>query len=341
MTAAVIVAVLLNGVQIDMPAPGMLIEGRCWVPLRPMAERLGYQIVLPYDAPPQLVREGREIEVPISQRLEGHTYIPARWLTELGAKVEYDPDRRQLSVTAVLAGPSATGAEAPEGQEKPLLAQILADPAAWADRSVGLEGEFLGWSANPLCPAVSFGPPVTRSDWVLRGNGGCLYCTGTLPFSPTDAMGRRAAVDGVVRLTGDGWPYVEVKEVRPLTGLQGLCCLLTTDGFIYEPGDTVVLKLLVRNDNVTSLDLVFPTSQTYDFTLVDTSGREVWRWSDGRMFTQALVQRTLEAGQGYTVEEKLDLGTIPGLSEDRYTLRGKLPRVTESYAHPVMVKAKE
>ncbi|MGD9518318.1 MAG: BsuPI-related putative proteinase inhibitor [Armatimonadota bacterium] len=336
-TQFAVIALLLNGVQIEMPAPAVIIEGRCWAPLRPIVERLGYRILLPYDAPPYLAKDGRETEVPISRKIEGTTYVPVRWLTELGVQVAFDLAQRQVRLTAVLSKPVSGSEE--DAEDKPLLARILAAPGAWGNRAVSIEGEFLGFAANPLCSATGFGPPVTRSDWVLRGPGGCIYCTRMMPFSPTESIGRRARVEGIVRLTREGWPYLECTAVDPLSGLQALACVLRTDGFFYSRGDTLTAVLTVRNDDQAPVDLTFPTGKTYDFTLTDAAGTEVWRWSADKAFTQALVKRTLKPAESYNVDLKVDLGEIAGLEEGRYHLGAELPGITKAY--PVLIQVKD
>jgi hypothetical protein len=335
MTAATAVVLLLNGIQISMPRPALLIEGRCWVPLRSIAERLGYTVIWTPDASLHLARGSEQLDVPLSKKVADTTYVPARWLDKLGVKVDYEPGKKELRLTAVLASECTSGGN--EADAAGLLARILADPSAWADCSVSVEGEFLGWSVNPLCEATAFGPPVTRSDWVLRGDGGCLYCTGTVPFSPADFFGRRARVDAVVRLTRDGWPYLKVNAVEPLSGLKGLCCILQTDGFIYDKNDTVRLKLVVRNDTQEPIELVFPSGKTYDFWIMDSTGNEVWRWSADRVFTQAVVKRLLKPSEGYVVEEKVELLNIQRIREGTYYVCAELPRVTAAYAHRIRV----
>ena len=51
----------------------------------------------------------------------------------------------------------------------------------------------------------------------------------------------------------------------------------------------------VANDSRTSVELEFPDGQTHDFIVIDDAGREVWRWSAGRLFTQGMQNRLLDA----------------------------------------------
>lgn len=341
MAQVMAVAVLLNGVQIHLPAPAVMAGGRCWVPLRPIAQRLGYAVRVGDEGQPIVSKNGEVIPVPECRKRDGRTYVPARWLTRLGVRVTYVPSERQLRLAAVLPARQATDPHTPASEKLPLLARILTDPAGWADRRVTVVGEYLGWKANPLCEATSFGPPVSRSDWVLRGEGGSIYCTGALPFSPTEQLGRRAKVEATVKLTKDGWPYLHVLAVTPLRGIEGLCCYLSTDGFIYKAGATIQMKLLVRNDDSVPVRLPFRSAKQYDFWLIDDGGKEVWRWSRGKMFAQVLMERTLAPGEQYLIEEKLDLRQVRGLRNGKYFVCAELPRITRAYKHAIMIRAQQ
>ena len=59
---------------------------------------------------------------------------------------------------------------------------------------------------------------------------------------------------------------------------------------------TVDLRLHVTNGTSKKIELTFPSGQTHDFYILDGSGREVWRWSTGRMFTQSVQNKLIEAG---------------------------------------------
>jgi|SRR5512132_391541 hypothetical protein len=62
-------------------------------------------------------------------------------------------------------------------------------------------------------------------------------------------------------------------------------------------------SLSVRNNTTKMLELRFPDGQTHDFVVKDFAGKEVWRWSEGRMFTSAMRSETLK-GKGETVFEE-------------------------------------
>jgi hypothetical protein len=61
--------------------------------------------------------------------------------------------------------------------------------------------------------------------------------------------------------------------------------------------DRVSFALQVTNNAARRVELVFPSGQTYDLAVMDSLGREVWRWSEGRLFTQSLQARVLESAE--------------------------------------------
>jgi len=64
----------------------------------------------------------------------------------------------------------------------------------------------------------------------------------------------------------------------------------------------VLFALRVTNKASKSLELTFPDGQTHDIVVLDGGGREVWRWSQGRMFTQALQNRVLARSETVSYE---------------------------------------
>lgn len=60
--------------------------------------------------------------------------------------------------------------------------------------------------------------------------------------------------------------------------------------------ESVDFRLHVTNTSGRKIEMTFPTSQTHDFYILDASGREVWRWSAGRMFTQGVQKKLVDGG---------------------------------------------
>jgi hypothetical protein len=54
-------------------------------------------------------------------------------------------------------------------------------------------------------------------------------------------------------------------------------------------GDSIGVYVAIVNLSANPLAVVFPTTQIYDFALLDDHGKEYWRWSTGQKFA-TLVQ---------------------------------------------------
>ena len=59
--------------------------------------------------------------------------------------------------------------------------------------------------------------------------------------------------------------------------------------------DGIEFDFRVTNNTPRKLELLFPTGQTHELVVVDSLGREVWRWSAGRMFTQSIQNKLVES----------------------------------------------
>ena len=75
------------------------------------------------------------------------------------------------------------------------------------------------------------------------------------------------------------------------------------------------------NTSKKRVEITFPSGQTYDFVVLDSAGQEVWRWGSDRMFTQAVRNKLLAAGESLDFEETLNSGPLP---PGKYTARATL-----------------
>ena len=70
---------------------------------------------------------------------------------------------------------------------------------------------------------------------------------------------------------------------------------------IASPDDIVDFTLTVTNDGAESVELAFRSSFTADFAVFE-DGAERWRWSDDKVFMQALQSETLDSGESVAYE---------------------------------------
>lgn len=99
---------------------------------------------------------------------------------------------------------------------------------------------------------------------------------------------------------------------------------------IVRDGSPRMLVLAVTNSGGKVAELRFPDGQTHEFVLRDVAGRDVWRWSAGRLFTQALRTRPVDGGETVEFAEPLRGGVPRGT----YTVVAQL----RSDNHPIEVR---
>lgn len=95
---------------------------------------------------------------------------------------------------------------------------------------------------------------------------------------------------------------------------------------------TLHFSLDVTNVGKRNVELTFPDGQTHDFTVLDSTGREVYRWADGRMFTQSVQNRTIDSGETMRIAERGQPSLPPGSYVAVATLRSTNFPVQERFS---------
>lgn len=97
------------------------------------------------------------------------------------------------------------------------IRDILEDPQQFNGKAITLTGYYRGWDLLKEAQGPS---PVTRSDWVLRDRCGAIYVLardgmglGLNPGDKGDTV-RVVEVNGIVRISAKGQPYIEPREVK-------------------------------------------------------------------------------------------------------------------------------
>jgi hypothetical protein len=70
-----------------------------------------------------------------------------------------------------------------------------------------------------------------------------------------------------------------------------------------DENGVVHVSLTVANAGDKATELSFASGKTHDVAVLDERGREVWRWSVGKLFTQALQTRPLGGGDSVNFDE--------------------------------------
>ncbi len=81
----------------------------------------------------------------------------------------------------------------------------------------------------------------------------------------------------------------------------------TTDKLIYRVGTKITVRYTITNLTTDAIELTFPTSQQYNWTITDAEGKLVYNWQDGRAFTQMVTKLTIPAGASDMFESSWDI----------------------------------
>jgi hypothetical protein len=109
--------------------------------------------------------------------------------------------------------------------------------------------------------------------------------------------------------------------------VNGISVTLRSQPAVATPGSSFALTLVVRNLSGKSVTYDLPTGQEYEFIAFAVGGDEVWRWSKGMFFTQAVEAVTLAPGDSKVYKVAWNTGSTP---EGLYRIQGSflgLPHV--------------
>ena len=90
---------------------------------------------------------------------------------------------------------------------------------------------------------------------------------------------------------------------------------LTSKFGVQIESKTIRFAFRVTNTSKKRVELQFPSGQSHEIVVLDSIGREVWRWTKGRMFTQAVQNKLLDGGETMSINEHWD--SLP--KSGRYT----------------------
>lgn len=69
--------------------------------------------------------------------------------------------------------------------------------------------------------------------------------------------------------------------------------------------DSIEMKVTLTNTSKKAVNFTIPSGQKYDFVLLDSDKKELYRWSTGKMFTMALINSKIGAGESIVYTETL------------------------------------
>jgi hypothetical protein len=122
-----------------------------------------------------------------------------------------------LLICSAVNGAQASGAHAPSkevaGKETNFtIKQILDDTRSFEGKDITVQGISKGWSGTCAASAM-----LTRSDWILEDDTGCIYVTGRMPTGSAaiQPQGERIVVQGKVVLGSAGKPIIRAEKLTP------------------------------------------------------------------------------------------------------------------------------
>lgn len=319
---AVAVILLLNGLQIAMPAPAFVLEGRAWLPARAVMSAAGWQVS--YDAARDLLLlddgpgpaaqiHGASSEATVGgqarsisaapRRVADTLYLPADAFALLGMSPRWQSETR----TVHLQTPQAT---------VPVLSirELKADPFVWLQREVTVVGEYHG--------------PLEAGTWLLRDREDALACRDASSVAREGLarerlprqVGERFEVTGRVQMSSDASMLLDITESHPCTGPAAVTCAITTAREVYRIGQTVLIELEMAN--LTGAPIAVGLGQPASLAITDPSGEEVW---------SELLQMPQTVAVGYHVVTPHLCRLPENLTDGRYTLHLR-PGRTELWA---------
>jgi hypothetical protein len=128
-----------------------------------------------------------------------------------------------------------------------------------------------------------------------------LLCVGAIAL----ACGPRAhSQASLVSLNLANRPTASRQQQKPARKKESSVTKITPSFTVQVDGDALQFSLEVTNVGKKNVELTFPDGQTHDFAVLDSIGREVYRWSTTRMFTQSVQNRTIEDGETLRIAER-------------------------------------
>ena len=244
MAEALAVVLLLNGVQVDLPRPALMIGGVACVPLRAVCERVGGQ-VRPEPGSVVVVTGRGAIRFGLATgsapkaddaavQVAGVAYVRAKALARaMGGACTWSPQQRTADLHLPWLG------KAPVAASREAIAK---DALAWRGRLVEVSGRHGGRLTDPLGPAVSVLPP--GEDTFVLGGPWAIYCSSqefgaAAPVPPPLSMiGRPVRVTAVVVLGPRGTALLKPVEIEMAPGDRATALRVTSDRLRFGAGET-------------------------------------------------------------------------------------------------------
>ena len=135
-------------------------------------------------------------------------------------------------------------------------------------------------------------------------------------------------------LTRNDTKVAQAKGTRHSTSDSVVSGKLTMNGefAVHIEPHALRFALNVTNESSKDVEVTFPNGQGYDFTVLDARGAVVYRWGNGRMFTQSVQNKLIGSGQSLSIDERAQTTLPQGKYVAVATLRSSNYPVTQRTA---------
>jgi hypothetical protein len=167
--------------------------------------------------------------------------------------------------------------------------------------------------------------------------GAVIYACGPRPSHEASTLRKDSvavAQSRVATVAQQGQPAATRRDAKQVAA----------DLYVRTSGSAISFSLQIVNETRKGVELTFPTGQTHDFVVLDSTGREMWRWAEGRMFTQTLRNKLLAKGESFEMQAAMDRKPLaPGRYVARATLTSEnypMVREAEFVVHRTVVASR-
>ena len=101
-------------------------------------------------------------------------------------------------------------------------------------------------------------------------------------------------------------------RTAPVRGRRSMDGKLVPSLNVVRVGEQLRFSFNVANAGSRRVEVKFSSGQTHDIVVLDSAGRELWRWAEGRMFTEARQYRAIGGGDSLVLEDGWDRPSASG-----------------------------
>jgi len=101
---------------------------------------------------------------------------------------------------------------------------------------------------------------------------------------------------------------------------------VSTNKANYSPGEKVQIRIKATNISKEEISTYYGSSQKYDLLVTDRNGKEIWRWSRGKMFLMAISPFRLKPKESIKFNYAWDQRDNSGrqVKSGEYFIKGEL-----------------